>query len=162
MTGMASILLILFNSAAIDIVELRKLYYKASDSRKSAAEFFDVMKRLKNDSNPLLIGFTGMAYMIQAKYSYNPYTKLTSFNKGRYLLDKAVASSPGNLELRFLRFGVQTNAPEFLGYNAQIQSDKAMLLKGWKKITDPDLKVRIKNYMLQSNYCNDNERSVFK
>lgn len=145
-----------------DIIELRKLYYKSFNDKKSSEQFFDVMKEMKDTSDPLLMAFKGMSYMMQAKHSFNPYTKLARFNKGKSLLDNAIRKSPQNVEARFMRFCVQTNAPAFLGYKDNIHSDKAIVINGWKKLTDKDLKEKIKIFMIKSSYVNDNERPTFQ
>ena len=145
-----------------DIFSLRKLYYEASDKKDSAEKFLQVMENLDVNTNPLILCYKGMAYLIQAKYSYNPYTKLASFGKGKDMLEKAIVSDPKNVEIRFMRFCVQTNAPFFLGYSNNINSDKLAIMKGWSALIDLDLKEKIKKYMLNSDSCTSSEKTIFK
>ena len=144
------------------IIELRKLYYKAYDNKRSADEFFSVMMEVKNSTTPLMMGYSGMAYMMKAKFLYNPYTKMSSFTTGKDLLNNAINKDPESIELRFMRFCAQTNAPRFLGYNRQIKEDKAIVLAKWRKCTDIDLKIKIKDVLLKSDYCNNYEKSIFE
>ncbi|HEY0772227.1 MAG TPA: hypothetical protein VGD31_18025 [Sphingobacteriaceae bacterium] len=153
---------IISSAQAADVAELRKLYYRANDSRKVADEFFEVMKGIKNTSEPILLGYKAMAHLMQAKFQFNPYSKMSNFTKGKDLLNIAINKDPGNIELRFMRFCAQANAPGFLGYKTHINEDKAIVLKKWKKCTDKDLKARIKNYMLTSTYFNIYETSSFE
>lgn len=145
-----------------DIHSLRKLYYEAAIKKVYAEKFLLVMEGLDVKTDPLLLCYKGMAHLIQAKFSYNPYTKLASFSKGKEMLEKAIVSDPKNIEIRFLRFCVQTNAPFFLGYSNNINSDKAMILAGWRYLTDLDLLEKIRNFMLGSNSCSDKEKLIFK
>ncbi|MBI2722364.1 MAG: hypothetical protein HYX39_09335 [Bacteroidetes bacterium] len=149
-------------SSNTDIYSLRKLYYEASDKKDSAKKFLLVMENLEVKANPLLLCYKGMANLIHAKHSYNPYTKFASFNKGKEMLENAVVSDPKNVEIRFMRYCVQSNAPFFLGYSSNLESDKSVIMKGWSALTDLDLKEKIRKYMLTSNSCSTNEKTIFK
>jgi hypothetical protein len=152
----------LYASSARDMEMIRRLYYEASEKRDSADKFLHLMKDVKIESSALLLCYKGMANMIQAHHSFNPYHKLSYFNKGKALVEKAILIDPQDVEIRFLRFCVQTNAPFFLRYNSDILPDKAIILKGWGAITDLYLKEKIKSYMLKSTYCTMEEKSNFK
>ncbi len=145
-----------------EIIEVRKMYYDAATKKDASELFLTSMKNIKVESNPLLLCYRGMAYMIGAKYSFNPYTKLSYFNKGKEMLEKAVKAEPENVEIRFMRYCIQTNAPFFLNYSSNADVDKTIILKSWATINDIDLKLKIKNYMLQSASCTQIEKSVFK
>ncbi len=154
--------LITASAVSYDIYSLRQLYYEAAAKEESAKKFLSVMEKLDDKSDPLLLCYKGMAYLIEAKYSYNPSTKLSSFSKGKIMLEKAIVSDPKNVEIRFMRFCVQTNAPYFLGYNNNISSDKLAIIKAWSPLSDLDLKEKIRKYMLTSNSCTANEKIIFK
>ncbi|MDF3077104.1 MAG: hypothetical protein K0S09_993 [Sphingobacteriaceae bacterium] len=143
------------------LLELRKMYYAASVDKEAAKRFLTVVNEQKSQAVTVQ-AYRAMAYMLQAKYAFNPYAKMSNFKTGREILEKAVQRAPSNAELRFLRFSIQTNAPFFLNYSSNISSDKQAILRGWKEINDADLKSRIKNYMLASSECNEHEKSVFR
>lgn len=86
--------LITASAVSYDIYSLRQLYYEAAAKEESAKKFLSVMEKLDDKSDPLLLCYKGMAYLIQAKYSYNPGTKLSSFSKGKIMLEKAIVSDP--------------------------------------------------------------------
>ncbi|MDZ4664978.1 MAG: hypothetical protein SGJ15_08900 [Bacteroidota bacterium] len=138
---------------------MRNLLYKASKDKDDAKTFYDHLKSTPNISSTLLSGYKGMAYMIRANYSWNPYNKFSFFLKGKDLLDNAIEQDPINIELRWLRFCVQTNAPSFLGYSGKTKEDKAAVLYGYPLLKDSDLKERIKKYMNDPKYCTPEERS---
>lgn len=157
------ILLISFATRAsnADLVKVREWYYKASTSRVDAERFFKIMKTNLQIDPSIAEGYRGMSYMIKANYDFNPYYKLSYFIKGKDLLDGAIADDTENIELRFLRFCVQTNAPGFLGYNSQVSVDKKVIITGYNKTVDLDLKSRIKSYMLASKSCSKEEKKIF-
>ncbi len=93
---------------------------------------------------------------------FSPASKISYFRRGKQLLAKAVNQQPDNFEIRFLRFATQTMTPGFLGYNENIEEDKAFLLKNLakgrqlqdnKKIFDIMLK-----FMLDSDYLTPAEK----
>jgi hypothetical protein len=57
-----------------------------------------------------------------------------------------------NAELRFLRLGIQNNAPSFLGYNDSIEPDKIFLINAEATLTDPELKKLILSYLVDMGY----------
>jgi hypothetical protein len=82
-----------------------------------------------------------------AKFYYNPWKKLNSFNSGKIQLEAAIQNEPNNIELIFLRYMIQMNSPLFLHYNNNMASDKKNLLLSINNIKDQDLKFRISNYL---------------
>jgi len=156
------ILLLPHISSAVkpSVIEIRDFYYKAPHCREAAIAFLHLMNNADAESSAILLGYKGVANMIMAHYYYNPYSKLACFMKGREMIEKSVRSDPENVEIRFLRFCVQSNAPYFLGYNHEIQQDKMVILKNWPKIQDQDLKQRIREYMLASNGCTSKEKMI--
>lgn len=138
-----SILFVLFPDAKTD---LRNSFYEASKSRKAHSEFKSLLNTLPED--PLITGYKGMSEMLAAYHSYNPVVKYASFLKGKDLLESSIKKDPANVELRFLRYTVQSNAPAFLFYNQNIDEDRKFLNDALtKKIPDKDLLARISEYL---------------
>lgn len=148
--------------AGDDILKVRGLYYRATTDKNVSDSFSVYLKTIPEINNSLLKGYTGMSYMIKANHSWNPYNKLSFFVKGKDYLNNAIEKDPKNVELRFLRFCVQTNAPGFLAYSGDITVDKTVIISGYSFIKDEDLKERIKNYMRISSSCTDKEKAYFK
>ena len=74
------------------------------------------------------------------------------------MLEKAIASEKNDIELRFLRFTAQTNMPFFLGYSANIESDKEFILYSFPKIKDKELKNFMIPVLRKSKYLTDHEK----
>lgn len=152
----------LSSAYSYDIHSLRQLYYAAAINKDSATKFQMVMKGLESNIDPIYMCYKGMANLMQANHSINPYTKIACFNKGKAMLENAISADPKNIEMRFMRFSTQTNAPLFLGYNSNINGDKLVIMHGWSTITDMDLKEKIRKYMIESNLCGANEKLIFR
>lgn len=151
-----------FSAENKDLLKVREMYYKASTNRADAELFFNTISSVSGIDKFLVEGYKGMSYMIKANFDFNPYYKLSYFVKGKGLLDGAIESDEKNVELRFLRFCVQTNAPGFLGYSGKIAADKKVILNSYKNISDTDLKSRIKEFMLNSKSCSKEEKMILK
>lgn len=99
---------------------------RANADAENCVEFLEVMT-LHKDDDPTSQGYFALATMLQAKLHGNPFTKLSFFNKGKKILEETIQENPGNIELRFLRFAVQTEVPGILLYFNEIEADRAML-----------------------------------
>ena len=96
--------------------------------------------------------------MMQAKYGFNPISKLRRFKKGKTLIEEAVKKQPDNLEIRFLRLAIQTNLPAFLNYSDNIIEDEKYLLANIQTIKNKNLKQDILKYLLASKHCSAEEK----
>jgi hypothetical protein len=143
-----------------DIPRLRALYYKAPQSKAATDEFFNAVNQGSAEQYPIISCYKGVALMMKANFSMNPYLKLNYFNKGKTLIAEAVKRDPRNIEIRFIRFCAQTNAPFFLGYNNEIEGDKYTILHSLRTLSDADLKEKMRAYMISSDYCSKDEKSV--
>lgn len=156
--------LLLIASNAIfsaDLIEIRNKYYLAADSKDNVNVFVDLVSDLDHEKDETILGYKGMAFMLKARYSWNPYSKFDFFKKGRVLLETAINKDKTNIELIFMRFCIQSNAPSFLFYNQNIEEDKKYIIDNWEKVNDIDLKNRIKEYMTESSECSEEEQKTF-
>ena len=141
---------------------LRSLYYQASKNSSDADKFYDLVKDAGTQS-PLLLGYKGMAEFMKCYHSYNPVSKLNYFYKGKQDLDHAITLTPNNVELRYLRFTVQTNLPPFLNYRSEITSDKDFLIHHIGSThTDTELRSMICEYMIKCDFCSNEEKTFFQ
>ena len=132
---------------------VRDLFYQAATDKSAAEKFARVMSVVDNNSSPVLLCYKGVAEMIQAKHVFSPFSKLNKFKNGKLMIETSISRDPEGLELRFLRFSIQSNLPGFLGYDKAIEGDKLRLLKGYSGIKDIELKKRILDYLTTSKYC---------
>lgn len=127
----------------------RSLYRKAAEEEKAARQLLELTEN-KDVSEPEMLGYKGAGNMMMAKHVGNPFKKMSYFNKGKENFSEAIEADSQNLELRFLRFAVQAEAPAFLGYRDNLEEDKLLLIKGVGNLKDPVLKSMILNYLRTS------------
>jgi hypothetical protein len=65
--------------------------------------------------------------------------------EGKNKLETTISKNPTNIEYYFLRYMIQDNAPSFLGYNSNLESDRKKIISEYKNF-DPILKDAIVNY----------------
>ncbi|MES2454732.1 MAG: hypothetical protein V4594_04295 [Bacteroidota bacterium] len=141
-----------------DLTEIRSLYDQSASSKTAARQLLEMLTKLDLQSDPLMVCYKGAAEMIQAKYAFSPISKLSSFRKGKLLIENAIARDRDGIEMRYLRFTIQTNLPGFLGYSGEIENDKQFLLKKLDVVNDKVLKNNIITYLSASKYCTEAER----
>lgn len=94
-----------------------------------------------------------------------PYDKLSTFNQGKNLLEKAISKAPQNAELRFLRFSVQDNVPWIVNYSDQLEEDAAFLLnviKSKKVNLQEDFWKKVIQFMLLSDDVSSSQKAELK
>lgn len=136
-----------------ELKQVRALFFEAASEKTAAVKLAQLMSTVDMEDAPVLICYKGVAEMMQAKYAFNPFSKLSKFNKGKALIEEAIKMDPHNLEMRFLRFSIQTNLPSLLKYDQQIKDDKVFLLNKINNIQDKDLKLKVFTYLSSSKYC---------
>lgn len=134
-------------SQVCDIKEIRSLYEEASDSQTSLDSLIAKLEYCKHTD--VLKAYMGVSQMILAKHVFNPFKKSRLFFSGRDMLEKAISDDSDNIELRFLRFCVQSSAPNFLGYNNSIKEDEKMIKDRYKALDDQNLMNKIESYLNQ-------------
>lgn len=129
---------LLSGSSVLNIAQVRE-WYKAAPAKESNCK--QMLKQLApvTVSQPLLFGYKGCATMIMAKHAFNPLSKWSYFKKGKSMLEQSIAADPSNIELRYLRFTVQSNTPAFLGYKGKIESDRQFIKNNIDRVTDQQL-----------------------
>ncbi len=136
-----------------DVLELRKLYY-LSYKDKTAADKLYKDTRAYDAKQPKMLGYKAVASMMMCNYITNPYTRVKYFYAGKGDLEKAIKTSPADVELRYLRYTVQENVPGVLNYNGSMSEDRKILVTylndAANREKDPDLHARIMKYMLNS------------
>lgn len=131
-----------FSTQELDLEYLRLNYEKAVTDKETCQRLIVALS--ENPSTATHLAYLGAFQTIWAKHSYNPITKLNSFNKGIKNIDNAVKLSPDTIEIRFLRLSIQKKAPSFLGYKNNIDADTEFIKSNHDKVTSEVLKKMIK------------------
>ncbi|MGY0034764.1 hypothetical protein [Pedobacter sp. NJ-S-72] len=154
MKSIVFLILLLFTtksySAEPEIQKVKTLFETSAHNKVDANRLLKLLSVVSYTSPPLLICYKGAAEMMQAKHGINPIHKFARFKKGKKFIEEAVKKEPHNLEIRFLRFMIQTNLPAFLKYNDNINEDKKYLLANLETTKDQKLKQDILTYLSNS------------
>lgn len=126
--------------------QLRQLFEKSTKEESYCQQMIELLETY-NEKMPLFYGYLGSAKVLMAEHSFNPLQKLSYFNDGKQILEKAISVDPNNLELRFLRYSIQNNAPFFLNYNDMLEVDREFLINNMEKVNDPELKNIVTKYL---------------
>lgn len=74
----------------VDICRLRALYYMAAENECDSKKFAETMNKISVDNDPILLCYKGLSQVMESKYACNPFTKLSCFNFGTAMIDKAI------------------------------------------------------------------------
>lgn len=151
-----SILVFVFlQGTSSELSTLRTLYNEAKASEAANNKLLALSS--KNTSNATYKGYYAAGLMFKANHVLNPMSKLSYFNKGKLFLEEALKESKYNVELHFIRYTIQDNAPPFLGYNDQLITDRAILKSAINWHKDKELVNIINNYIqLENEHASNN------
>lgn len=116
-----------------DLNEVRTSYSKAVLDKKLCKKMIEELE-LSKEKSVIALAYLGAYQTIWANHVFNPLSKLATFKKGKNNIESAISKEPENVEIRYIRFSVQKNAPSFLGYNNNLKEDKDFLVKNKKNI----------------------------
>lgn len=138
--------LFLLSSSSVDELNTARIYFQNGRNDKSAAEKLQTLTAGKESA--ILKAYNGAAVAILAKHSSNPYKKLEYLKKGLSIINNAVLQDAADLEIRFVRFAVEENIPNFVSFTSHLESDTKMLIKNLNS-SHSNYKM-IKAYLLKS------------
>lgn len=146
----------------IPLLEVRELYRNAADKKEACKKLLYISGKYSSDNNQTITAYNACATMMMANHVFNPLGKLSYFNEGRKLLEKCIKADNENIEIRFLRYAIQTKSPSFLGYNNSIEKDKFFLLKEIKNVKDGQLNHIIISFLKSSEGLTQIEKQNIK
>lgn len=79
-------------------------------------------------------GYTGALLIRKAGMVPKVKDKLKLFKQGRIKLETALQNDPENTEFHFLRLSIQEHAPGIVRYKANLDADKAFLIKHFNEL----------------------------
>ncbi|MDG5766798.1 hypothetical protein QA596_04905 [Balneolales bacterium ANBcel1] len=106
---------------------IRDTFYDAVESRAVTQRLTDFFENQLDQevlsTYPVILAYHGATKTLLAKHGRNPFARLSNLRSGLQTLDEATDRSPGEFEIRFLRFSVLHHLPSFLGYGDQLDED---------------------------------------
>lgn len=152
--------IITLNLQSIDLDHVRNAYKEAAQDTSKVVAYNKLLAKITKSDKIELVGYKAAGIALQGKFAKKLKDKRTLFIEGVTLLEYAIEKAPNNIELRFIRIGIQENTPKILKYKGQISNDKTFLMKHFSKITNKSLKYHIKGYILQSNIFTTEEKTI--
>ena len=155
---LSSILII--NPVPADLKKMRELFLVINKNEEAVIQLKSLALQSKEMESILKTAYYAAAEMATAKYLLSPAAKLKAFKSGKKILQLCLAKDSLNVEVRYIRFAIQTNAPSFLGYTQNIQEDKLFLVDhlSTTKKTDPELYAAIYIYLIYSHRLSATEQ----
>ena len=92
------------------------------------------------NKNNIINAYIGANTLLYCKYFNNSFKKYSYFKEGKKMIEEAIKLDPDNLEIKFLRFINQTNAPWFLNYKSNIKDDYKFISSNLNLISDESFK----------------------
>ncbi|MGB7784946.1 MAG: hypothetical protein WBL27_02495 [Salinimicrobium sp.] len=145
---------------APSISEVRQLYMQSAEDKAAAKKLLEFSE--ENEDSALLLGYKAVAEMMMAKHVFNPLSKMSHFSKGKKDFARALDAEPENVEIRFLRFSVQSETPDFLGYKENLEQDKKFLFLNLQSMKDRELKKMILQFLTAAKALSPAEREEMK
>ncbi len=143
-----------------DLKIIRSAYKQAAQDQSKVMAFSEQLSKVSKSDNVALIAYKGASITLVARHAKTIKEKKSRFIEGAKLIEYAIEKEPNAVEPRFVRLGIQENAPKILKYRDNIPEDKELILKQFKYIASKDLKNHVKDYILQSNLFTTEEKSV--
>lgn len=141
----------------IRIEDIRDSYKTCAISKEKAEQFYELTEKALQNDGAIYQGYHGAALALKASFSWNPFNKLSYFNKSKKIIDKSIELEPDNIELRMIRLSIQSNAPKLAGYYKNIEEDRDFMLANIDKVNHAGLKEYLKGFIGHSDvFLNSN------
>lgn len=142
-------------SPAID--EVRNQFPEIT-SEEQADNFIEQLT--KNTSSEAK-GYIAAMNFMKSRFVKFPFTKFKYFKIGKAGLDEVILSNPKNIEMRYIRYLMQKQIPDFLGYNENINEDfKTIVAHLDESSLNHSFKLKILSNMLLVNNLTQAERDI--
>jgi len=142
--------LLFFSIQSIDLNTVRNDYKEAAQDKTKVSSFNEQLVSVTKKDSPVLLAYKGAGIALKGRYSKKIKSKKQFFIEGVTLVEYALKKAPKNIEIRFIRLGIQENTPKLLKYKGNIEEDKSFILSHFSTIKSSNLKKHIKAYVLQS------------
>ena len=139
-----------FSNAQSDIQDIRKMFILSIDNYQKCSQL-NRMSSERVSICPIYHAYNIVSKILESKYLRNPVKKFKVFKENTKLLDSLLVSHPKILEIRFLRYSIQINAPKILGYTNFVKEDYEFIMKNIS-YADEDLKNIIISFMSKFKY----------
>ena len=145
------------------INEVRSAFYRLSINSNDTEKELEKIKKIKNPC-PVTLAYQAAMESLMAKSVWSPFTKLEHVKESQRIFDKAIASDPDNVEIRFLRFSVEWHIPKWLGYSKNMEKDKEFIVDNIHSLQveylPKEMLTFIQDFLNNSEWYSDEELAV--
>lgn len=149
----------------VPISTLRKIFHNAVMDASFITPFVTEMDKIK-DPTPIELAYKAAAEALKAQEEWNPVEKLLYLRKFRKMITKAVELDVNEIEIRFLRFGIEYNIPGIFGFSKDMYDDKVLIIDSVSRIEkfeiDKYFAAYILNLLSDSGLCSSDEIKMVK
>ena len=150
---------------AVSLPVLQHLYAEAA-LHEAAAHRMLALVRSYHGTDAAILGYRAAAEAVQARYHWGPLAKLRAVREAQRQFTRAVATDPHNVEVRFLRFTIETNVPAYLGYSQHLAEDRALIMRRAQRLgalgLDAPAQRLIRDFMLKHGNCTPEEERMLR
>jgi len=140
--------------------EVRKNYVVAVNDKEVMLQLNEELTEVNKEDKKILVAYKGSVLTLMAKFANTSKEKKAFFKEGASLLEYAILEEPTNIEMRYIRLGVQENAPKVVGYRKSKSEDKQFILDHYNEISSNELKTLIKGFVIQSISFSEEEKAL--
>ena len=87
----------------------------------------------KYSTSPVMLAYNGAGHTAKAKYIGNVFTKYSQAKKGISIVNKAALKGPKSVEVRFVRYCIETNIPPVMPFDSHIKADRLFIINNLSK-----------------------------
>jgi len=127
--------------------EIRHEFYLSTLDYKYASPLLEKLQLIRNP-NALELGYKAATEAIMAKPGWNIFRKMAYLRRSRESFNQAVRIDSRDLEIRFLRLSVEHHIPRYLGFSANMASDKQLIVDNIEMFEDKELPQEIADYII--------------
>jgi hypothetical protein len=136
-----------FAQKDLDITLIRETFFGLTHNSDQAPEFHAYLLSLDQD-HPIVVGYRGATEALLTKHTWSPIEKFRFLQRAEKSLNMAVTMSPDNVEVRFIRYAVETHIPRFLGFSDHLEEDESFLALQLNHMSHLELDMEMKTYIL--------------
>ncbi|MEZ4922601.1 MAG: hypothetical protein R2780_05455 [Crocinitomicaceae bacterium] len=130
---MITTLLYILLSSSVQMDDIRQLFTTAAEDESTCEQLMKTTDGYTMDYKPVVFAYHAAAEMTMANHVMWPVSKLSYFNGGKRKLEEVASKYNTDVEIRYVRFAVQSGSPSFLGYKDDMAQDEAYIRKNMDK-----------------------------
>ena len=136
------LLLCSYQSYGNDIEKIREIYF-FSDKDENICDSISLLLKGLDTENNLALAYRGANTLLYCTKTNNVFKKFSYFEKGKYMIEKAIKNEPKNVEITFLRYINQKNTPWYLNYKKNIKEDYKFIMQNINIINDQKFRNKV-------------------